>query len=106
MRRNLFAGAIPGKKLKKRRIAQVFFEIRAMIQIFAINFRNRQAVFAKVFGEGQERGVFFAYAVKDADRACFVVRQPDDLASRAAQFALQRQHAVRRRMKMPFEKFS
>ena len=64
-------GAIFGKEFEKRGVAEVFFEIRALAEIFGVNFRDGQAVAAKMFGEFEEGGVFFADTVENADGAGF-----------------------------------
>ena len=89
---DVLAGAVFREKLKERRVSQVFFEIGAVIQIFRVNLRHRQAVPAKMLGEFEESGVFFAHAIKNADGAHFFARKPYDLAPRPAELALQRLH--------------
>jgi hypothetical protein len=43
-----------------------FFE-RNSIEIFGVDFRDGEAVAAKMFGEGQKGGVFFADVIENAD---------------------------------------
>jgi hypothetical protein len=85
---NVFAGAIPGKEFEKRGVTQVFFEISTVGKIFGVNFRNGKAVAAKMFGEFEEGGVFFANAVEDSDGAVIFVGEADDFTAGTAQLAL------------------
>ena len=66
---NLLAGAIVREKLKKRRVAKVFFEISAVAQIFGVNLRHRQTVPAKMPGKFEEGDVLFAHVIQNANRA-------------------------------------
>ena len=93
------------EKLKKRRVPQVFFEISAVAQIFRINFRHRQTVPAKMPGEFEESNVLFAYVIQNANRAEFFAGQPDDIASRPAELALQRLHPSDGRVEMLLKEF-
>src|SRR5882724_7436386 len=70
---NVFAGAVFGKKFEERGIAEVLFEIGALVQSFGVDFRDGKAVASKVFGEFQESSVFFAHAIEDADGTGFFV---------------------------------
>ncbi len=65
------AGAILGKEFEKRGIAEIFFEIGTVVEVFSIDFGNGKAVEAKVFGEFEEGDVFFADAVENADGVVF-----------------------------------
>src|SRR5258706_9932114 len=87
---DIFASAVVGKELEERGVAEVFFKIDAVGEIFGIDFRNGKPMTAKVFGECEEGGVFFAYTIEDADGSVFFVGEPDDFAAGAAEFALQR----------------
>ncbi len=58
---------------------------------------------AKVFGECEEGGVFFADAIEDADRAVFCVGKTDDFAAGTAEFALQRLDVLGRGAEMLLE---
>src|SRR6266404_4999331 len=73
LRSNVFSGAVLGKELEKGSIAEVFFEISALVQSFGVNFRNGKAVAAKMSGKLEEGSVFFAHAVEDADGTGFFV---------------------------------
>ena len=57
------------KKLEQRCAAQVFFEVGALAQIFAINFRHRQTMPPKMPREFEEGDVFFTHVVQDANGA-------------------------------------
>jgi len=103
LRGDAFTRAVFREEFEKRGVAEVFFEIRAVVEIFGVNFRNGKAVAAKMFGEFKEGGIFFADAVENADRTVFFVDEPDDFASGAAEFALQRQNALWRRVEMLLE---
>jgi hypothetical protein len=59
--------AIFGEKFEERGIAEVFFDVSAGVEVFGINFRDGKVMYAEVFGEGEEGGVFFADIVEDAD---------------------------------------
>ena len=103
LRSNVFAGAILGKEFEERGVAEVFFEIRPVVEVFGINFRNGKAVTAKMFGEFEESGVFFADAVENADGVVFFIGQPDDFAAGATEFALERDDALGGRVEMLLE---
>ena len=57
------------EKLEQRRVAEVFFEIGALAQIFAIDFRHGQSMPPEVPGEFEKRDVFFTHVVQDANGA-------------------------------------
>src|ERR1700687_6158433 len=94
-----------GEKFKKRGAAKVFFEISSMAQIFGINFRHRQTAAAKVPGKFEEGDILFAHVIQNANRADFFAGKPDDLAARTAELALQRLHALDRRVEMPLKEY-
>src|SRR5882724_7311520 len=73
LRSNVFAGAVFGKEFEEGGIAEVLFEIGALVQSFGVDFRDGKAVASKVFGEFQESSVFFAHAIEDADGTGFFV---------------------------------
>src|SRR6266849_3642798 len=104
LRSNAFAGAVLQEKLKKRGVSEVFFEIRAVAQIFRINFRDRQAVAAKMSGKFEEGDVFFAHAIQNADGAAFSAGKADDLAPRTAELALEGLHPLDGGAEMLFKK--
>ena len=81
--------AIFGEKFEERGVAEVFFEIGAMIQIFGVDFWDGEIVFAKMLGEGEEGGVFFADVVEDANGGAGAGSEADDFAAGAAEFALE-----------------
>jgi len=98
---NIFSRAVLGEEFEKRGVAEVFLEIRAVVDIFGVNFRNRKAVATKVFGEFEEGGVFFADAVENADgMILFLLASLMILRPEAAEFALQRHNALGRRVEM------
>jgi hypothetical protein len=82
--------AIFGEKFEERGVAEIFFEIGALSEIFGIDFWDGEIVFAKVFREGEESGVFFADVVEDADGGAKACGEADDFAAGAAKFALKR----------------
>jgi hypothetical protein len=97
------ADAIFGEEFEEGGVAEVFLEIRAVVQVLGVDFGDRQAVAAKVFGEFEEGGVLFADAVEDADGAGFFIRETDDFAAGAAEFSLEGLDARGRRVKVLFE---
>jgi hypothetical protein len=103
--RHGFAGTIFGEKFEERGVAEVFFEISAVGEVFGVDFRDGEAVAAKMFGEGEEGGVFFVDAVEDADGGGFFVRKADDFATGAAELTLEREDALGRGVKMLLEEF-
>lgn len=80
--------AIFGEKLEERGVAEIFFEIGTVVEIFGVDFGDGEIVFAKMFGEGEEGGVFFADVVEDADGGARACGETDNLAAGAAEFAL------------------
>src|SRR6202040_170087 len=82
------------------RVSKIFFEISAMIQIFAIDFRDREPVAAKMLGKLQKRHVLFTHAIQNANRGPLFAGKPDDLPPRTAKLALQRLNPLHRRAKM------
>src|ERR1019366_4009941 len=94
------------EKLKQRGVAQVFFQISAVTQIFGIDFRHRQSVAAKMPGKFQESNVLFAHLVANSNRAEFFADQPDDITPRAAEMAGQRLRLIYRRAEVLLKKFS
>src|SRR5712692_2206106 len=68
---NDFTGAVFGKEFEKGGVAEVFFKVGTVAEVFSVDLRNGKAVAAKVFGEFKEGGVFFADTVEDADGAVF-----------------------------------
>jgi hypothetical protein len=103
LRSDVRARTVFRKKLEERGIAEVFFEIGAVAEVFGVDFGDGEAVAAKVFGEGDEGGVFFADAVENADGAIFFVGEADDFAAGTAEFALEREDALGRRVEMLLE---
>jgi predicted nucleotidyltransferase len=59
--------AILGEKFEERGVAEVFFEIGTAREIFGVDFGDGKMVLAKMFGEREEGGVFFADVVENAD---------------------------------------
>src|SRR5208282_643932 len=101
------AVAMIREKLKERGAAEILFEISAVAQIFGINLGHRQTVTAKVPGKFEEGDIFFTHIIENADRADFAAAataiEPDDLAPRPAELALQRLHPLNRRVEMLLE---
>src|SRR4029077_7134356 len=91
-RRNVFPWAIARQKIKKRRVAEILFQVGAAIQILSVNFRHGKAMLQKMPCESEEGGILFANVVQDADGALLPVREADNFASRAAQFSLELHH--------------
>ena len=84
----MLAFAVLGKKLEERGVAQIFFEIGALLQVFCVDLRDRQAMPAKVPGKLQKGDILFANIVQNPDRAMAGPRDPSDPPPRAAQLAL------------------
>ncbi len=59
--------AVFREQFEERGVAEVFFEVRAVIESFGIDFRDGEAMTAEMFGEGQKGGVFFLDVVENAD---------------------------------------
>ena len=59
--------AVFREKFEERGVAEVFFEVRAVVESFGIDFRDGEAMAAEMFGEGQKGDVFFADVVENAD---------------------------------------
>src|SRR5712692_944741 len=66
---NDFTSAVFGKEFEKGGVAEVFFKVGTVAEVFSVDLRNGKAVAAKVFGEFEESGVFFGDAVENADGA-------------------------------------
>src|SRR5260370_40747251 len=87
--RNVLAGAVFGEEFEERGVAEVFFKICAVAEVFGVNFRNGKTVAAKMFGEYEEGGVLFADAIENAYVAVLSIGEPEDAASGAAGFTRQ-----------------
>ena len=59
--------AIFGEKFEERDVAEIFFDVGALREIFGIDFGDGEIVFAEMLGEGEEGDVFFADVVENAD---------------------------------------
>jgi len=103
LRSDARAGAVFRKKFEKRGVAEVFFEIGAVGEVFGVDFGNGEAVAAKMFGESEEGGVLFVDAVEDADGVTSFVGEADDFAAGAAEFALERDDMLGRSVEMLLE---
>ena len=57
---------------------------RLGFEIFGVDFWDGEIVFAEMFGEGEEGGVFFADVVEDADGGARACTEADDFAAGAA----------------------
>lgn len=97
--------AIFREKVEKNRVAEIFFQISAVFEIFGINFRDRQAVFAEVARECEEGKILFANAVENADGADLFVGQANDFSAGTAELPLQRLDARGSGMEMLLEEF-
>ena len=78
------------KKLKKRSVAEIFFQIRVVVQIFCVNFRHGKPVLAKMPRKCQKRDVFLTSVIENSDCADLFIADPYELASRAAELAVKR----------------
>ena len=90
LRRNGGALAIFGEEFEEGGVAEVFFEIGAVIETLGVDFGDGEIVFAEMFREGEEGGVFFADVVENADGGAGTGGEADDFAAGAAEFALER----------------
>ena len=59
-----------------------------MVEIFAVDLGNGQAVFAEVAGEFKEGDILFAHSVQYADGADAFRGETDDLSAGATEFSL------------------
>ncbi len=79
------------------------FDIGTGVQVVGVDFGDGKAVAEKMARKFEEGGVFFADVVKDADgfvsRAC----KSNDLAAGTTEFAMKRDDALGRFVKMLFE---
>jgi hypothetical protein len=100
---NVCAGAIFREEFEERGVAEVFFEIGAVVEIFGVDFGGGEAVAAKVFGEFEEGDVFFADVVENADGVVFFVGKTDDFAAGATEVALERDDALGKGVEVLFE---
>ena len=66
-----------------------------MVDRIAVNFGNGKAVAAEVTGKFEEGEIFFANVVKDADGGGAGAAEANDLTAGTAEFALQRDDALR-----------
>jgi hypothetical protein len=74
-----------------------------MLEIFAINLGDRQAMFAEVAGELKEGSVLLADTVENTDCADTLPGEPDDLAAGAAEFSLHGVHRFNGRVEVLLE---
>jgi len=95
--------AILGEEFEERSVAEVFFEVGAVVEIFGVNFWDGEIVAAEMFGEREEGGVFFADVVKDADGGARASGEADDFAAGAAEFALKRKDVLDGSVEMVLE---
>ncbi len=61
-----------------------------MIQIFRVDFRDREAVAPEMPREGEECRILLAHRVENANRGLIPPGKPDNFASGGAEFALRR----------------
>ena len=94
------------QKLKQRGVAQVFFQISALRQIFRVNFRHRQARAGENAARipGKRRSLR-ARRSRMPMALNFSLDKPDDVTPRAAELALQRLHLLHRRVEMLLKEF-
>src|SRR6185312_235361 len=100
------AGAILREKIEQGHVAEVLFQISAFAQPFGIDFRDRQAMLAKVHRELQESGILFPHAIQDSNRTLTSVGQSNDAATRTSQLTLQRLDSFYWGMKILLEKLA
>jgi hypothetical protein len=74
-----------------------------LAEIFGVDFRDGEAVAAKMFGKGEEGGVFFADVVENADGGAEAGGEADNFAAGASEFTLKRLDVLDRRVKMLLE---
>ena len=98
---DVFTGAILSEKFEERGVAEVFFKISAMVQVFGVDFRHGQAVAAKMLRKFEEGGIFFATAVENANGADALIGKADNLPAGTTELALQRLNARGGRVEMP-----
>src|SRR5208282_2932299 len=96
-------GTILGEKFEERGVAEVLFEIDAGVEIFSVDFGDGEMVFAKVLGEGEESGVFFADVVENADGGAGAGAEANDFAAGASEFALERSDTLDGGVEVLFE---
>jgi len=97
--------AIARKEIKKSRVAEVFLQICAAVQIVGIDLGDRKTVAAEVSGKFEKGNVFFAHVVKNADRGLVFPEQSDDPAPGAAKLPLQGIDTHNRPMEVLLEEF-
>ncbi len=97
------ASAIFGEEMEKGGIAEIFFDVSALVDGVAIDFGNGKAVAAKVAGKFEEGEIFFANVIENADGGRAGAAETDDLATGAAELALERYDTLGGFMKMGFE---
>ena len=98
--------AMRAEKVEQRGVAQVFFEIRALLQIFGVNLRHRQSMAAEMPGKLQEGDVSLR-APRSTTPMALTVRRPASrtmLRPEAPKLPLQGLHLLGRRAKMLLEK--
>jgi hypothetical protein len=81
-------------------------EVCSLSQIFAVDFRNRKPVLAKVPRELQECNILFTNSVEYPDRGLATAREPDNLAPRSPKFTLDGVYLLNRNVKVLFEEFA
>ena len=100
------------KKLEERGVAEIFFQVSPVIEVFRIDLRHRQAMPAKVAGKFKKRGVLFANVIQNSDRAdrlrlvpaSVLAGQANDFSPRTSQLSLQSLNPRDRRMEVLLEK--
>src|SRR6185369_17513564 len=75
------------------------------IEIFGVNFRDRQSVPPKMFREAQECDVLFTDVIDNANRAGLGIAQPNNVAAGTAELSLNGKHAFGSAVEMLLKKF-
>ena len=88
LRADDFSLAVLREQFEERGVAEVLFEIRALVEVFAVDLGNGQAVLAEVAGEFEECDVLFAHSVEYADGADAFRGEADNLSAGASEFSL------------------
>jgi len=92
------------QEFKERGVAEIFFEVRAPVQIFRIDLGYRQTLAPKMPRKLQECDILFADWVHNPNRACARPREPHNGPPRSTELPLQRLHCLRRRVEALLEK--
>ncbi len=88
------------EKFEQGGVAQVFFDVGVLGQIFSVNLGNRQSVATKMPGEFQECEVLFPDRILNSNGAERTAGEAHDGPPGAAELALKRPYLLRQMMKM------